>query len=399
MHKSEYMRSLYEASFHASHALGSQSRTLEAAIAEARKKHAPALIGASLERYRPSQQEDMPVTVICTRRQRGPSRRMVQQRRAAHARARWPWKLQTQWPWTDAEVCLIDALLYLGGASGEFDVYRSELENRAGVRPSTQRAAEAKLRDLSLLEVVENRREYDRNDANSYQLKGVLKEAARILWVRRGEGTKLCAPFGGLENQEPHTSPTLAPPTLLKWTPGRRPPVTPEPKARAERFDHIATGVPTSPQSGEVCKLLGRNEQAKPAAANAAGDGVAETVALDLIRSFLPEVAPAEAPPDSVDDALALADRLQRTYAPTLWPHVWRAWRKRWGLTAVLAVLETGLMRRGGQIETSGAQYLSGILGRNRRQAPAPEATLQAMRASRRAPGLALGRSGRGARS
>nr|CAM76917.1 hypothetical protein MGR_0002 [Magnetospirillum gryphiswaldense MSR-1] len=145
--------------------------------------------------------------------------------------------------------------------------------------------------------------------------------------------------------------------------------------------------------------MLGRNEQAKPAAANAAGDGVAETVALDLIRSFLPEVAPAEAPPDSVDDALALADRLQRTYAPTLWPHVWRAWRKRWGLTAVLAVLETGLMRRGGQIETSGAQYLSGILGRNRRQAPAPEATLQAMRASRRAPGLALGRSGRGARS
>jgi hypothetical protein len=69
------------------------------------------------------------------------------------------------------------------------------------------------------------------------------------------------------------------------------------------------------------------------------------------------------------------------------------------GLTAALAVLETGLMRRGGQIETSGAQYLSGILGRNRRQAPAPEATLQAMRASRRAPGLALGRSGRGARS
>jgi hypothetical protein len=128
---------------------------LAVAVAESRRKAAPALVGLSLDRYQ--EKIEAPPPVVVTARQRGPSRRMVQQRRAAHARARWPWKLQTQWAWTDAEACLIDALLYLGGSSGCFDAYRSELENRAGVRPSTQRAAEAKLRALGLLEVTENR--------------------------------------------------------------------------------------------------------------------------------------------------------------------------------------------------------------------------------------------------
>ena len=157
MRTNEHVRSLFEASFTPAVATPGRA-TLEAALVEARRKHAPALIGTSLKPYR-APQEAAPVVAAGPRRQRGPSRRMVQQRRAAHARKRWPWKLATQWAWTDAEVCLIDALLFLGGASGDFSVYRSELENRAGVRPSTQRAAEAKLRDLGWLEVVENRRE------------------------------------------------------------------------------------------------------------------------------------------------------------------------------------------------------------------------------------------------
>jgi len=319
-------------------------------------------------------------SVAASMRRRASSRRMIQQRRAAHARARWPWKLQTQWAWTDAEACLIDALLYLGGESGTFDAYRAELENRAGIRPSTQRAAEAKLQELGLLDVVENRRSYARNEANTYKLNGVLKETARMLWLRRGEGTKLSAPSGGVENQPSHTSPTSAP-EKAKRTPDRRPP--------------DALRAPTSPQSGEVCTLLGRDEKAgpsrsrRPAQEQAEAEQIDEDLALDLARTFLPEIAPAEALPETASDLMALADRLQLTYAPTLWPQVWRGWRRRFGLTAALAVLETAIMRKGGQIRTSGAQYLSGILGRNRRQAPAPEATLQTIRASRRAPGLA----------
>lgn len=410
----EHMRAMYLASFSASSATRSSlppvvppsadrhQAALDAAIMEARRKHAPQLINAPLGRYVASEADHGPA--VCDqgvagapRRQRGPSRRMVQKYRSAHARKRWPWKLATQFAWTDAEVCLIDALLFLAGGSGEFAAYRSELESRANVRPSTQRAAEAKLRDLGMLVVIENRRGYARNEANTYRLEGILKEADRILWMRRGEGTKSKHPSGCIENLYPHTSSTLPAPRLEKRTPGRRPPVTPEPEAMGERCDAGAAGVPTSPQSGEVCTLLGRNEHAKPAEVKPAGDGVAEPLALDLIKTFRPDVAATEAPPETTEEALALADRLQRTYAPTLWPHVWRAWRKRWGVIAALAVLETALMRRG--IRESGGQYLSGILGRNRRQAPAPEATLQAMRASRRAPGLAHGRGGRGRRS
>lgn len=346
---------------------------LAAAVAESRRKAAPALVGLSLDRYQ--EKIETPPPVVVTSRRRGPSRRMVQQRRAAHARARWPWKLQTQWAWTDAEACLIDVLLYLGGSSGCFDAYRSELENRAGVRPSTQRAVEAKLRALGLLEVTENRLGYARNEANSYRLKGILRETARMLWARRGEGTKDCAPSGGVENQQPHTSPSLAPGKSIKRTPGRRPPV--------------ALQAPTSPQSGEVSMSLGRTEVAKPPEPDTSPSSVDEALALDLARTFLPDIAPDEPPPETAAELMAIADRLQRTYAPTLWPQVWRTWRARFGLTAALAVVETGIMRRGGKIRESGGQYLSGILGRNRRQAPAPEATLQAIRASRRAPGLA----------
>jgi hypothetical protein len=305
---------------------------------------------------------------------------MIQQRRAAHARARWPWKLQTQWAWTDAEVCLIDALLYLGGETGVFDAYRAELENRAGIRPSTQRAAEAKLQDLGLLEVTENRRSYARNEANTYKLNWVLKDAARMLWLRRGEGTKLSAPSGGVENQPSHTSTTSAPEKVNR-TPDRRPPV--------------ALRAPTSPQPGEVCTLLGRGEQAGSSRSHRLApeqiepERIDESLALELARAFLPDVAPAEALPETAADLMAVADQLQLTYAPTLWPQVWRGWRRRFGLTAALAVLETAIMRKSGRIRESGAQYISGILGRNRRQAPAPEVTLQTIRASRRAPGLA----------
>ncbi|MGE4278173.1 MAG: hypothetical protein AB7G62_01215 [Magnetospirillum sp.] len=414
---SGHMQAMFAASFTASSATklplppvpvsADQRRAaLQSAIIEARRKHAPLLIGTSLKPFDASDADRFDVAVDPDfglvgkpRRQRGPSRRKVQKYRSAHALKRWPWKLATQFGWTDAEVCLIDALMFLGGDSGEFDAYRSELENRAGVSPSTQRAVEAKLRDLGMLVVIENRRGYARNEANTYRLEGVLKEAARILWLRRGEGTKSKHPSGCIENLYPHTSSTLSAPRFEKRTPGWRPPVSPEVKALNEFFDAGATGEPTSPQSGEVCMLLGRDEHAKPAEVKPAGDGIAEPLALDLIKTFLPDVAATEAPPETTEDALALADRLQRTYAPTLWPHVWRAWRKRWGLTAALAVLETALMRRGGLIRESGGQYLSGILGRNRRQAPAPEATLQAMRASRRAPGLAHGRGGRGRRS
>ncbi|WP_173978968.1 hypothetical protein [Magnetospirillum sp. UT-4] len=350
---------------------------LAAAVMESRAKAAPALIGTDLRPF--VAPPPAPAEIAAPTRRRGPSRRMIQRRRAAHARARWPWKLQTLADgWTDAEACLIDALLYLGGATGEFEAYRAELGNRAGISPSAQRAAEAKLRSLGLLEVTENRLGYSRNEANSYRLMGVLREAARMLWVRRGEGTKLSEPSGGVENQQHHTSPTLTAPTTVKRTPGRRPPV--------------AQGAPTSPRSGEVRMPLGRGEGAEPPAAEAAPDRVDERLALDLARTFLPDLAPDEAPPESAAELLAIADRLQRTYAPTLWPQVWRSWRARWGLTAALAIVETGLMRRGGKIRESGGQYLSGLLGRNRRQAPAPEATLQAMRAARCAPGLAIGR-------
>jgi hypothetical protein len=346
---------------------------LAVAVADSRRKAAPTLVGLSLDRYQ-EKTEAAPPVVVASRR-RGPSRRMVQQRRAAHARARWPWKLQTQWAWTDAEACLIDVLLYLGGSSGCFDAYRSELENRAGIRPSTQRAVEAKLRASGLLEVTENRLGYARNEANSYRLKGILREASRMLWAQRGEGTKVSAPSGGVENQQHHTSPSLAPEKSINRTPGRRPPV--------------ALRAPTSPQSGEVSMSLGRTEVAKPPEPDAATPGVDEGLALDLARTFLPDIAPDEPSPETAAELMAIADRLQRTYAPTLWPQVWRTWRARFGLTAALAVLETGVMRRGGKIRESGAQYLSGILGRNRRQAPAPEATLQAIRTSRRASGLA----------
>jgi hypothetical protein len=135
---------------------------------------------------------------------------------------------------------------------------------------------------------------------------------------------------------------------------------------------------------------LGRTEVAKPPEPDTSPSSVDEALALDLARTFLPDIAPDEPSPETADELMAIADRLQRTYAPTLWPQVWRTWRARFGLIAALAVVETGVMRRGGKIRESGAQYLSGILGRNRRQAPAPEATLQAIRASRRAPGLAM---------
>lgn len=352
---------------------------LAAAVAKKREQSAPALVGLPTKTYRPAPAAPT-IQLPHTRRRRAPSRRMQQQRRAAQARARWPWRLQTQWLWTDAEACLIDVLLYLGGETGQFDAYRSELENRAGIRPSTQRAAEAKLRDLGMLDVEENRLGYARNEANTYTLKGVLREVARMLWLRRGEGTKLSAPSGGVENHTPHTSPTLAAEKSVDRTPGRRPPV--------------ALRAPTSPQSGEVCMSLGKDEEeeavsSEPRAPNQEDAGqVEEAQALDLARAFIGEVAPEEPVPDTASELMALADRLQRTYAPTLWPQVWRTWRTRYGLTAALAILETAIMRRGGQIRTTGAQYLSGILGRNRRQAPAPAATLQAIRASRLAPGL-----------
>lgn len=112
-----------------------------------------------------------------------------------------------------------------------------------------------------------------------------------------------------------------------------------------------------------------------------------EARALDLARSFLTELAPSERPPENAAELMELADRLRQTYAPTVYPPVWRTWRKRHGLIAALAVIETGLMRQGGRIRESGGQYLAGILGRNRRQAPAPELTLQAIRAARRSPG------------
>lgn len=360
---------------------------LQAAIAESRVKWAPALVGLDTNPYRAPDGEAPQIQLEQPRRRRGPSRRMIQQRRAAHARARWPWKLQTQYPWTDAEACLIDVLLFLGGETGQFDAYRAELENRAGIRPSTQRAAEAKLEALGLLEVTENRCSYARNAANTYQLRGVLREVSRMLWVRRGEGTKVSTPFGGVENQQPHTSSTLADQKLVNRSPGRRPPV--------------ALRAPTSPQQGEVCMLLGKDEQAKPAEAvlppaeQTDANQVDERVALDLAHTFLPDIAPHEPAPETAEDLMALADRLQRTYAPTLWPQVWRSWRSRWGLTAALAIIETGVMRKGGQIRESGAQYVSGILGRNRRQVPAPEQTLQAIRASRRAPGMTSTRRGR----
>jgi len=149
--------------------------------------------------------------------------------------------------------------------------------------------------------------------------------------------------------------------------------------------------------------LLGGDEKAgpsrsrRPAQEQAEAEQIDEDLALDLARACLPEIVPAEALPETASDLMALADRLQLTYAPTLWPQVGRGGRRRFGLTAALAVLETAVMRKGGQIRTSGAQYLSGILGRNRRQAPAPEATLQAIRASRRAPGLASNRRWRSA--
>lgn len=366
---------------------GMVEAALQAAITAKRAKLAPTLVGLETGRYQPSEREVPPhiSQFAGPKRLRGPSRRMIQQRRAAHARARWPWKLQTQWTWTDAEVCLIDALLYLGGETGSFDAYRAELENRARVRPSTQRAAEAKLQDLGLLEVTENRCSYSRNEANTYQLNGLLREVARMLWVRRGEGTKLSAPSGGVENQQLHTSPTLAPQSLENRKPSRPSPV--------------ALRASTSPQSGEVGMLLGKGEQAGPDVSEpqptAEAVQIEEGLALDLARTFLPDVAPDEPAPETASELMALADRLQRTYAPTLWPQVWQSWRARYGLTAALAILETGVMRRGGQIRKSGAQYISGILGRNRRQAPAPEATLQAIRASRRSPGLTSTRRGR----
>lgn len=221
--------------------------------------------------------------VAAVMRHRKSPRRMVQQRRAAHARARWPWKLQTQWAWTDAEAYLIDALLYLGGETGTFQAYRAELENRAGIRPSTQRAAEAKLQELGLLEVTENRRSYARNEANTYKLNGVLKETARMLWLRGG--TKLSGPSGGVVKQTSHTSHTSTP-EKAKRTPDRRPP--------------DALRAPTSPQSGEVCTLLGRDEKAgpsrsrRPAQEQAEAEQIDEDLALDLARTFLPEIAPAE---------------------------------------------------------------------------------------------------------
>jgi hypothetical protein len=327
---------------------------LSAAVKDSRARCAPALIGTQAAPYRP-QPEERP------------------QPEAAHARARWPWKLQTlSGGWTDAEACLIDVLLYLGGDSGCFDAYRLELGNRAGISPTAQRMAEARLRDLGLLEVTENRLGYARNQANSYRLTGLLRHVSRMLWSQRGVGTKSSTPSGGVENLQPHTSPTSA---QVKRSLGQRPPV--------------AQGAPTSPQSGEVCMPLGRNEVAKPPEGDADAVPVDEGLALDLVRTFLPGLDPREPLPETADDLMDLADRLQRTYAPTLWPQVWQGWRRRFGLTAALAVLETGIMRRSGKIRASGAQYLSGILGRNRRQVPAPEATLQAIRASRRAPGLA----------
>ncbi len=275
----------------------------------------------------------------------------------------------------------MDTLLFLAGEHGpEFDVYRSELEARANIKPSTQRAAEAKLEALQLLEVRENRLGYARNVANSYRLKGALLDAAKSMATRKRVGAKFKHPFGGVENLHPDTSPTL---DVAKQPLGQRPPA--------------ARRATTSPLSGEVCMMLARTEQAKPSPSASAPPSqaeissaaeISEGQALDLARSFLPQLLPGESLPQSASELMTLADRLRRIFAPTVWEPVWRSWRKRHGLTAALAVIETGVMRLGGQIRESGGQYLAGILGRNRRSAPAPELTLQAIRAARRSPGL-----------
>jgi len=111
-----------------------------------------------------------------------PSRRHVQQRRAAIARATWPEQLATEYLFTDAEACFVDALIYLACEHGpEFAAYRVELANRAPVSTSSQVATEAKLQSFGLLEIVPDKTNKTNKGANTYRLKGVLREAARIV--------------------------------------------------------------------------------------------------------------------------------------------------------------------------------------------------------------------------
>jgi hypothetical protein len=288
-------------------------------------------------------------------RRRSASNKEAQRRRARHARAHWPWRFATQYDFTDAEVSYVETLIFLGQA-GEFEAYRAELENRSLVKPSTQRATERKLIALGLLEVTEQRIEYDRNAANCYRLLGDLAELAAVSRSRgRGVGAKNKQPSGGNNLSLPKTS------------------------------IH-------SSQKVDRCLSLSNKEQARSAGEAFEIERAAKIVvdldqAIEITQFFASALDPeAEKKPGSAEDLIELAEKLRPIYAPTIYPEVWAAWRQKHGLNAALAVIETAVMRQGGAIRSTGGQYLAGILGRGKR--PAPLQTLQAIRAARRNPGL-----------